>query len=154
MHAVLRPAIADTAIEMGINPATDLKVRAGISAPSPAAKACATRSPKLGVQYCDVYGLSGSWAGVAFECQGDERPAPGRGPLLRRDRRPPTLQPVPDGEYGELVFTTLTRECCPLVRYRTRDITRIISEPCACGMRIARSTASSAVPTTCSSCAA
>ena len=44
-----------------------------------------------------------------------------------------TLQPVPDGEYGELVFTTLTRECCPLVRYRTRDVTRIIPEECACG---------------------
>ena len=44
-----------------------------------------------------------------------------------------TLQPVPDGTYGELVFTTLTRECCPLVRYRTRDITRIINEECSCG---------------------
>ena len=46
---------------------------------------------------------------------------------------PETLKPVPDGEWGELVITTLTRECCPLVRYRTRDVTRIISEPCACG---------------------
>ena len=40
---------------------------------------------------------------------------------------------MPEGEWGELVITTLTRECCPLVRYRTRDITRIVSEPCACG---------------------
>ena len=46
---------------------------------------------------------------------------------------PETLQPVPDGTYGELVFTTLTRECCPLVRYRTRDVTRIIPEECSCG---------------------
>ena len=46
---------------------------------------------------------------------------------------PDTLKPLPDGEYGELVFTTLTRECCPLVRYRTRDVTRIIPEECACG---------------------
>ena len=46
---------------------------------------------------------------------------------------PETLTPVPEGEWGELVITTLTRECCPLVRYRTRDVTRIISEPCACG---------------------
>ena len=46
---------------------------------------------------------------------------------------PNTLRPVPDGEYGELVITTLTRECCPLVRYRTRDITRIVPGTCACG---------------------
>ena len=46
---------------------------------------------------------------------------------------PETLEPVPDGQLGELVITTLTRECSPLIRYRTRDLTRIIDEPCACG---------------------
>ena len=46
---------------------------------------------------------------------------------------PVTLEPVPEGEWGELVITTLTRECCPLVRYRTRDITRIISSPAPAG---------------------
>ena len=40
---------------------------------------------------------------------------------------------MPDGQLGELVITTLTRECSPLIRYRTRDLTRIIDEPCACG---------------------
>jgi len=46
---------------------------------------------------------------------------------------PETLQPVPDGEWGEMVITTLCKEGVPLIRYRTRDITRIIAEPCICG---------------------
>ncbi|MEG0376125.1 MAG: phenylacetate--CoA ligase, partial [Raoultibacter sp.] len=46
---------------------------------------------------------------------------------------PETLQPVPDGQWGEVVFTTLTKECSPLIRYRTRDISRIIPGTCECG---------------------
>ena len=46
---------------------------------------------------------------------------------------PDTLKPVPDGEWGEMVVTTLCKEAAPLIRYRTRDITRIISGPCTCG---------------------
>jgi len=46
---------------------------------------------------------------------------------------PDTLEPLPDGEEGELVLTTLTREAMPLLRYRTRDITRILPGPCPCG---------------------
>jgi phenylacetate-CoA ligase len=46
---------------------------------------------------------------------------------------PDTLEPVPDGEYGELVFTTLTKQAMPILRYRTRDIARLDRAPCACG---------------------
>jgi phenylacetate-CoA ligase len=46
---------------------------------------------------------------------------------------PETLAPVPDGQVGELVITTLTREALPLVRYRTRDLTAILTDPCPCG---------------------
>lgn len=46
---------------------------------------------------------------------------------------PDTLTPVPDGEWGEMVVTTLTKEAVPLIRYRTRDITRILPGPCTCG---------------------
>ena len=127
--------IADTAIEMGINPATDLKVRAGIFGAEPASDNMREEiASKLGIQYCDVYGLSEIMGpGVAMEC------AERAGLHVAEDHfyceilDPETLKPVPDGEWGELVITTLTRECCPLVRYRTRDVTRIISEPCACG---------------------
>ena len=60
-----------------------------------------------------------------------QRPPRGRRPVLTEIVDPDTLKPLPDGEWGELVFTTLTRECCPLVRYRTRDVTRIIADECS-----------------------
>ncbi len=51
---------------------------------------------------------------------------------------PETLQPVPDGEVGELVVTSLCKEATPLIRYRTHDLTRLIPEPCRCGLQIPR----------------
>ena len=127
--------IADAAIEMGYNPAKDFKISGVILGAEPASENMREEiREKLGVQYCDVYGLSEVMGpGVAMEC------AAAQGLHLAEDHffaeiiDPDTLQPVPDGTYGELVFTTLTRECCPLVRYRTRDVTRIITEECSCG---------------------
>lgn len=51
---------------------------------------------------------------------------------------PETLEPLPDGEWGEMVVTTLCKEAVPLIRYRTRDITRILPEPCTCGTILPR----------------
>ena len=127
--------IADTAIEMGYDPATEFTISGGIFGAEPASDNMREEiASKLGIQYCDVYGLSEIMGpGVAMEC------AERAGLHVAEDHfyceilDPETLKPVPDGEWGELVITTLTRECCPLVRYRTRDVTRIISEPCACG---------------------
>ncbi|NLF58206.1 MAG: phenylacetate--CoA ligase, partial [Candidatus Hydrogenedens sp.] len=51
---------------------------------------------------------------------------------------PETLQPLPDGEEGELVLTTLSKQAMPMIRYRTRDITCIFAEPCPCGRTIRR----------------
>lgn len=126
--------IADTALEMGLDPARDLSVTGGIFGGEPASESLRQElRDKLGIAYCDVYGLSEVMGpGVAMEC------AEGGGLHLAEDQffaeviDPETLRPVPDGTYGELVITSLVRECCPLVRYRTRDITRIVSEPCAC----------------------
>lgn len=127
--------IADTAIEMGYNPAKEFKISGGIFGAEPCSENMRQEiADKLGIQYCDVYGLSEVMGpGVAMECKY-------RGGLhLAEDHfyaeiiDPETLEVLPDGEWGELVFTTLTRQCTPLVRYRTRDITRIISEPCECG---------------------
>jgi phenylacetate-CoA ligase len=53
---------------------------------------------------------------------------------------PDTLEPVPDGEVGELIITTLTKEAFPMIRYRTRDLTRIITSPCPCGRTMRRMT--------------
>ena len=127
--------IADTAIEMGYDPANDFKVSAGIFGAEPCSDSMREDiAKKLGIQYCDVYGLSEIMGpGVAMDCV--ER----NGLHLAEDHfyceiiDPETLEPLPEGEWGELVITTLTREVSPMIRYRTRDITRIISEPCACG---------------------
>jgi len=127
--------IADTAIEMGYNPAEEFQISAGIFGAEPASENMRQEiADKLGIQYCDVYGLSEVMGpGVAMEC------AERGGLHVAEDHfyceiiDPETLEPLPDGEWGELVITTLTRECTPLVRYRTRDVTRIVSEPCACG---------------------
>ncbi len=127
--------IADTAIEMGYNPAEDFKVSGGIFGAEPCSENMRQEiADKLGIQYCDVYGLSEIMGpGVAMECIE-------RGGLhIAEDQfyceivDPETGEVLPDGEWGELVITTLTRECSPLIRYRTRDVTRINSEICACG---------------------
>ncbi|HTY88667.1 MAG TPA: phenylacetate--CoA ligase, partial [Candidatus Acidoferrum sp.] len=88
----------------------------------------------LGVDVYNSYGLSEmNGPGVAFECVHK------RGMHLWEDHflieiiDPVTAEPVPDGQPGELVMTTLCREAMPLLRYRTRDITSIIPEPCSCG---------------------
>ena len=127
--------IADTAIEMGYDPAKEFAISGVILGAEPASEGMRQEiREKLGVQYCDVYGLSEVMGpGVAMEC------SVGHGLHVAEDQfffeilNPDTLEPVPDGEWGELVITTLTRECCPLVRYRTRDVTRALVEECSCG---------------------
>ena len=127
--------IADTAIEMGYDPAKDFKISGVICGAEPASENMRQEiSDKLGVQYCDVYGLSEIMGpGVAMEC------AERGGLHIAEDQfyceivDPDTGEVLPEGEWGELVITTLARECTPLIRYRTRDVTRIVSEPCACG---------------------
>lgn len=93
----------------------------------------------LGLQAFNNYGLSEIIGpGVSGECQ--ER----TGMHLQEDHflveclDPETLEPVEEGEEGELVITTLTKEAMPLIRYRTRDIARIERSPCACGRTTAR----------------
>ena len=67
---------------------------------------------------------------------------------------PDTLEPVPEGTPGELVFTTLTKRAMPVIRYRTRDIATLDRGPCAAAAPAPAWAASSAAPTTCSSSAA
>jgi len=74
-----------------------------------------------------------SGPGVAFECKEQNGLHIWEDSYIVEIIDPQTLEPVPDGEFGEMVLTTLDREGMPLVRYRTRDITRIIPGPCPCG---------------------
>ncbi len=127
--------IADTAIEMGYNPATDFKVSGLILGAESASENMREEiREKLGAQYCDVYGLSEIMGpGVAMECIASHGLHLAEDQFFAEIVDPDTLEPLPEGEWGELVLTTLTRECSPLIRYRTRDITRIINEECSCG---------------------
>ena len=90
---------------------------------------------RLGIQAIDIYGLSEIIGpGVACECHQMKNGLHGwEDHFLFEVIDPDTMQPKPMGESGELVITTLTKEALPMIRYRTRDITRLSDEPCACG---------------------
>lgn len=88
----------------------------------------------FGVKAYNSFGLSEmNGPGVAFECEYQNGLHIWEDAYLVEIVDPETLQPLPEGEYGELVMTTLCREGMPLIRYRTRDITRIIPGDCPCG---------------------
>jgi phenylacetate-CoA ligase len=90
---------------------------------------------RLGIRAVDMYGLSEIIGpGVACECGTARDGLHGwEDHFLFEMIDPKTLEPVAPGEPGELVITTLTKEALPMVRYRSRDITRLNHEPCACG---------------------
>jgi len=95
---------------------------------------------QLGIKAVDLYGLSEILGpGVASECYLARSGLHGwEDHFLFEVIDPETLVPRPIGESGELVITTLTKEALPMIRYRTRDITRLSHEPCACGRTHAR----------------
>ncbi len=88
----------------------------------------------LGVRAFNSYGLSEmNGPGVAFECQEQQGMHLWEDHFLMEIIDPGSGAPLPPGARGELVLTTLVREAMPILRYRTRDITSITDEPCACG---------------------
>jgi phenylacetate-CoA ligase len=95
---------------------------------------------RLGILAIDTYGLSEIMGpGVACECHVVRNGLHGwEDHFLFEIVDPETLQPLPPGEAGEMVITTLTKEALPMIRYRTRDITSLNVEPCACGRTHAR----------------
>ena len=90
---------------------------------------------RFGIAAVDIYGLSEILGpGVACECHTAQAGLHGwEDHFLFEVVDPDSLQPLPMGKTGELVITTLTKTALPMVRYRTRDITRLSNEPCACG---------------------
>jgi phenylacetate-CoA ligase len=126
--------IADKALSMGFA-ADDFKLKSAILGSEPCSEGMRQEiEQKLGCQVYDIYGLSEVMGpGVACECSEQHGMHVCEDKFLMEVVDPDTLEPVPDGQWGELVFTTLTKECSPLVRYRTRDITRILPGECSCG---------------------
>ena len=126
--------IADTMAEMGIN-AASLSLRFGLFGAEPWSEAMRQEiQERLNIVATDNYGLSEVMGpGVAGECLQRQGLHINEDHFLVEIIDPETLKPVEPGEVGELVITTLTKEAFPVVRFRTRDLARLIPEPCACG---------------------
>ena len=126
--------IADTMMEMGINP-NGLSLRVGLFGAEPWSEAMRHEiNEKLGIRATDNYGLSEVMGpGVADECQECNGLHISEDHFLLEVIDPDTLEPVQPGEVGELVVTTLTKEAFPVIRYRTKDFSRLITDHCSCG---------------------
>jgi phenylacetate-CoA ligase len=126
--------IADAMIEMGLNPAA-LSLKHGLFGSEPWSEAMRKEiEEKLEIVATDNYGCSEVMGpGVAYECVEKSGLHLAEDHFLFEVIDPETLKPVPEGKVGELVITTLTKEAIPILRYRTRDLTSIVSTPCACG---------------------
>ncbi len=127
--------IAEVAQQMGVDMANSSLERAIFGAEPWSEQMRAELDTHLGLKSVDVYGLSEIMGpGVAVECDTARAGLHGwEDCFLFEIIDPETLEPVAMGEEGELVITTLTKEAMPMIRYRTRDITRLTDEPCACG---------------------
>jgi phenylacetate-CoA ligase len=126
--------MAEQAAEMGIKP-QDIRLRIGCFGAEPWSENMRREIEKAwGIKAYDIYGLTEiTGPGVAFECEVQHGMHFNEDLWYPEIIDPDTGIPLPDGEKGELVITTITKEGTPLLRYRTRDITYIIPEACSCG---------------------
>ncbi len=121
--------------EMGIDPRKDTKLKTLIIGAEPHSEEQRRRiEDMLGVKAYNSFGMSEMCGpGVAFECKEQNGLHIWEDYYIVEIVDPNTLEPVPEGEVGELVLTTINREAMPLLRYRTRDLTRILPGECPCG---------------------
>jgi len=132
--------IAEEAAAQGLDIASRFKLRIGIFGAEPwTEKMRQDIERKLNLRAFNIYGLTEVIGpGVSIECEQCNGMHIFEDVFLPEIIDPDTGEPLPDGEVGELVFTTLTKEAMPLIRYRTRDRTRLMTEPCACGRTLVR----------------
>ncbi len=96
-------------------------------------------SGELGIELYDIYGLTEIYGpGIGINCKYNTGMHYWDDYIYIEIIDPVTLKPVPDGEFGEIVITTLVKEGAPLIRYRTHDLSRIIPGTCPCGSRFPR----------------
>lgn len=126
--------LAEVLNDMGIDPES-LKLQIGIFGAEPWSESIRKDiEKKLKIKAYDIYGLSEIMGpGVAIECECQNGLHIWEDHFIPEIIDPITLEVLPYGTQGELVITTITKEGIPILRYRTRDITTIIDEPCACG---------------------
>ena len=131
--------IAEVMKEMKVD-INNLKLRIGIFGAEPWSEAMRKDiETKLGIKAIDIYGLSEIVGpGVSCECEHQCGMHINEDHFFPEIINPETLEPMAPGEIGELVFTTITKEGIPLIRYRTRDLTRLIYDKCVCGRTLVR----------------
>lgn len=131
--------IGETVRDMGIDPKT-LPLRAGIFGAEAWSENMRKEIEKLlAIKAYDIYGLSEiAGPGVAFECCEQTGMHINEDMFYPEVINPDTGEVLPDGEYGELVFTCIGKEALPLMRYRTRDICKLTHEKCSCGRTLVK----------------
>jgi phenylacetate-CoA ligase len=131
--------LAEVMQEMGITPGS-LNLRVGIFGAEPWTENMRREiEAKLQLSAIDIYGLSEVVGpGVSCECSHQTGMHINEDHFLPEIIDPDTLEPVKNGETGELVFSTISKEGIPILRYRTRDLTRLIYDKCECGRTLVR----------------
>jgi phenylacetate-CoA ligase len=131
--------LAEAMQETGVDPES-LKLRVGIFGAEPWSENMRKEiEAKLKIKAIDIYGLSEIVGpGVSCECVHQKGMHVNEDHFIPEIIDPETLQPVEPGAIGELVFSTITKEGIPIIRYRTRDLTRLIYDTCECGRTLVR----------------
>ena len=121
--------------EEGVDPRRDTKLKVLAIGAEPHSEEQRKRIEEMmGVKAYNSFGMSEMCGpGVGFECPEQNGMHFWEDYYIVEIVNPETLEPVPDGEIGELILTTLCREAMPLLRYRTRDLTRVLGRTCPCG---------------------
>jgi len=137
IHVIPSYALHLTSVfeEVGVDPRRDTKLAIAFLGAEPHSEKTRKKIEEFyGLKAFNSYGLSEmDGPGVAFECPNQMGMHVWEDNFIMEIIDPDTLEPVPEGEEGELVMTTLLREGMPILRYRTKDLTRIVPGPCECG---------------------
>ncbi len=131
--------IGETLHDMGLTP-DDIKLKAGIFGAEPWTEEMRRSiENSLGIKAYDIYGLTEiSGPGVAFECSEQNGMHINEDNFIAEIINPETGEVLPEGEVGELVFTSITKEAFPLLRYRTRDLCVLSRKKCSCGRTLVK----------------
>ena len=132
--------LAEVAAKAGSEFRKDYKLKVGIFGAEPTSEGLKKEVAKAwGIEYREVYGLSEIIGpGVSCSCSHSDRLHLFEDHFLAEIIDPETGEVLPEGERGELVITTLTKQALPIIRYRTGDITSLTKEPCGCGRTMVR----------------